>query len=379
MKKILQLVLAGMVGGCFAFGAFKFFDKNTVIYEQASPQKIPTSNSVAPTSIDFSTDFVIAASKANPAVVHINAKNKAYANYENRGYDPFEDFWGYRRQSDKPMAGTGSGVLISKDGYIVTNNHVVGFADYIEVVTEDGTEYEAKKIGTDPSSDLAVIKIEGRNLPALSFANSDQVRVGEWVVAVGNPFNLTSTVTAGIVSAMGRDLDIIKGQKTIEEFIQTDAVVNPGNSGGALVNTKGELIGINTAISSPTGVYAGYSFAIPANLVKRVVDEIMEIGGDIQRANLGITIQNVSDVKNAGISVPVEEGVYVVNTLNNSPAQLAGITSGDIILNAENKVITNNEDLLSALKFVKLGDTVNLTVFRNGKKKVIPVKLRKGI
>jgi serine protease Do len=379
MKKILQLVLAGMVGGCFAFGAFKFFDKNTVIYEQASPQKFPTSNSVAPTSIDFSTDFVIAASKANPAVVHINAKNKAYANYENRGYDPFEDFWGYRRQSDKPMAGTGSGVLISKDGYIVTNNHVVGFADYIEVVTEDGTEYEAKKIGTDPSSDLAVIKIEGRNLPALSFANSDQVRVGEWVVAVGNPFNLTSTVTAGIVSAMGRDLDIIKGQKTIEEFIQTDAVVNPGNSGGALVNTKGELIGINTAISSPTGVYAGYSFAIPANLVKRVVDEIMEIGGDIQRANLGITIQNVSDVKNAGISVPVEEGVYVVNTLNNSPAQLAGITSGDIILNAENKVITNNEDLLSALKFVKLGDTVNLTVFRNGKKKVIPVKLRKGI
>lgn len=379
MKKILQLVLAGMVGGCFAFGAFKFFDKNTVIYEQASPQKFPTSNSVAPTSIDFSTDFVIAASKANPAVVHINAKNKAYANYENRGYDPFEDFWGYRRQSDKPMAGTGSGVLISKDGYIVTNNHVVGFADYIEVVTEDGTEYEAKKIGTDPSSDLAVIKIEGRNLPALSFANSDQVRVGEWVVAVGNPFNLTSTVTAGIVSAMGRDLDIIKGQKTIEEFIQTDAVVNPGNSGGALVNTKGELIGINTAISSPTGVYAGYSFAIPANLVKRVVDEIMEIGGDIQRANLGITIQNVSDVKNAGISVPVEEGVYVVNTLNNSPAQLAGITSGDIILNAENKVINNNEDLLSALKFVKLGDTVNLTVFRNGKKKVIPVKLRKGI
>ena len=379
MKKILQLVLAGMVGGCFAFGAFKFFDKNTVIYEQASPQKIPTSNSVAPTSIDFSTDFVIAASKANPAVVHINAKNKAYANYENRGYDPFEDFWGYRRHSEKPVAGTGSGVLISKDGYIVTNNHVVGFADYIEVVTEDGTEYEAKKIGTDPSSDLAVIKIEGRNLPALSFANSDQVRVGEWVVAVGNPFNLTSTVTAGIVSAKGRDLDIIKGQKTIEEFIQPDAVVNPGNSGGALVNTKGELIGINTAISSPTGVYAGYSFAIPANLVKRVVEEIMEIGGDIQRANLGITIQNVSDVKSAGISVPVDEGVYVVNTLNNSPAQLAGITSGDIILNAENKVITNNEDLLSALKFVKLGDTVNLTVFRNGKKKVIPVKLRKGI
>lgn len=384
MKKIFQLVLAGMIGGCFAFGAFKAFDKTVVVYEQVPAQKINTSNGSTPvanpTSIDFSTNFVQAANKANPAVVHISAKNSAYVNYESRGeYDPYEQFWGYRRNRDRPQAGTGSGVLISKDGYIVTNNHVVGFADYIEVVTEEGDKYEAKKIGTDPSTDLAVIKIEGRNMPALSFANSDDVRVGEWVVAVGNPFNLTSTVTAGIVSAMGRDLDIIQNQKSIEEFIQTDAVVNPGNSGGALVNTKGELIGINTAISSPTGVYAGYSFAIPSNLVKRVVQEIMDTGGDIQRAYLGINIQNVTDVKAAGTKLPVEQGVYVANAVTNGPAQLAGIQSGDIILVAENKEIKNNEDLLDALKFVKLGDTVNLTIDRNGKKKTIPVKLRKGI
>lgn len=355
------------------------FDKNTIIYEQIPAQRFNTSTS-APATIDFSTNFVTAASKANPAVVHISAQNKAYVDYQKRDYyDPFEDFWGYRRNRERPQAGTGSGVLISENGYIVTNNHVVGFADFIEVVTQDGRRFEAKRIGTDPSTDIAVLKIESSQMPHLKFSDSDKVKVGEWVVAVGNPFNLTSTVTAGIVSAMGRDLNIIKGQKAIEEFIQTDAVVNPGNSGGALVNTQGDLIGINTAISSPTGVYAGYSFAIPSNLVKRVVEEIMESGGDIQRAYLGINITNVSDALASGIKVPVSQGVYVASAVPNSSAQLAGIEEGDVIVDVDNSVVNNYDDLQNALKFAKVGDTVNLTVFRNGKKKSIPVKLRRGI
>lgn len=379
MKRIIQLVLAGVIGGCIAFGAFKMFDKNTIIYEQIPAQRFNTSTS-APATIDFSTNFVTAASKANPAVVHISAQNKAYVDYQKRDYyDPFEDFWGYRRNRERPQAGTGSGVLISENGYIVTNNHVVGFADFIEVVTQDGRRFEAKRIGTDPSTDIAVLKIESSQMPHLKFSDSDKVKVGEWVVAVGNPFNLTSTVTAGIVSAMGRDLNIIKGQKAIEEFIQTDAVVNPGNSGGALVNTQGDLIGINTAISSPTGVYAGYSFAIPSNLVKRVVEEIMESGGDIQRAYLGINITNVSDALASGIKVPVSQGVYVASAVPNSSAQLAGIEEGDVIVDVDNSVVNNYDDLQNALKFAKVGDTVNLTVFRNGKKKSIPVKLRRGI
>jgi len=250
MKTILQLIIAGVLGGVIAVGAFKMLDKDTVIYEYSDSQKYDTSDSSRSiqeldASTSRQTNFVVAAEIANPAVVHIKAQNKAYVDYQERdNYDPFEDFWGYRRSRTRPQAGTGSGVLISEDGYIVTNNHVVGFADYIEVILEDGRTYQAQKLGTDPSTDLAVIKIEGegKKLPHLKFANSDNLEVGQWVVAVGNPFNLTSTVTAGIISAMGRELDIIKGQKTIEEFIQTDAVVNPGNSGGALVNVDGELL-----------------------------------------------------------------------------------------------------------------------------------------
>ncbi len=393
MKKLAQLVLAGIVGGCFAFGAFKFFDKNTVIYEQIPAQRYDTSVSSSGTA-DISTNFIRAAEKANPAVVHIKAQNKAYVNYQQgrNSYDPLEDFWGLRRRStrEQPQAGTGSGVLISRDGYIVTNNHVVGFADYLEVVMEDGQTYEAQKIGTDPSTDLAVIKIEGegKNLPYLDFSDSDRLKVGEWVVAVGNPFNLTSTVTAGIISAMGRDLDIIQNQKSIEEFIQTDAVVNPGNSGGALVNTNGDLIGINTAISSPTGVYAGYSFAIPSNLVKRVVEEIMETGGDIQRALLGINIASVEAAKEQGISLKnVSQGVYVADYLVDrygrkmgySSAEAAGVEKGDVIIGVNGNNVAGPEDLQEELKFAKIGDTVSLTVMRDGKQQTIPVKLRRGI
>ena len=231
-----------------------------------------------------------------------------------------------------------------------------------------------------------MIKIEAQALPTLKFADSDHVKVGEWVAAVGNPFNLMSTVTAGIVSAKGRDIDIIRGQKTIEEFIQTDAVVNPGNSGGALVNTLGELIGINTAISSPTGVYAGYSFAIPSNLVRRVVDEIIEVGGDIQRALLGIYPIDIDEVKKQGVDVSIDYGAYVREFSTDrygrrefSSAEHSGIELGDIITKLNGKRVTNTNDLREALKFAKMGDIIKVTINRNGKTKTISVKLRQGI
>ncbi len=394
MKTILQLIIAGVLGGVIAVGAFKMLDKDTVIYEFSDSQKYDTSDSSRSiqqhdASTSRQTNFVAAAEIANPAVVHIKAQNKAYVDYQQRdNYDPFEDFWGYRRSRTRPQAGTGSGVLISEDGYIVTNNHVVGFADYIEVILEDGRTYQAQKLGTDPSTDLAVIKIEGegKKLPHLKFANSDNLEVGQWVVAVGNPFNLTSTVTAGIISAMGRELDIIKGQKTIEEFIQTDAVVNPGNSGGALVNVDGELIGINTAISSPTGVYAGYSFAIPANLVQRVVSEIKETGGDIQRAMLGVNILPIDDAEEEGYEPGIDYGVVVADFGQDrygrrtfSSAKAAGVEIGDVIIGVDNMEVRDFEQLSDALKFSKIGDTVDLEIVREGKRLKFPVKLRKGV
>ena len=391
MKSLAQLIIAGVLGGAIAFGAFKFFDKDTIIYQEAPAPTRQVSVSTSST-IDFSKDFVNAAEHANPAVVHINAENKEYAAYKDgrRSRSIYEDFWGFRRNGEQPQAGTGSGVLIDGQGTIVTNNHVVGFADILTVTLHDGRVFEAEKIGTDPSSDLAIIKLtEGPSLntalPYLKFADSDDVKVGEWVVAVGNPFNLTSTVTAGIVSAKGRDLDIIRGQKAIEEFIQTDAVVNPGNSGGALVNVNGELIGINTAISSPTGVYAGYSFAIPSNLVKRVIGDIMEVGGDVQRAMLGIRIADVQNeqtielAKANGIPIKTSKGLLVTEFYGYSSAKYSGVKLGDVITGVENQPVQKFEDLSNAIKFAKVGDTINIDVNRNGKTKTIPIVLKNGI
>jgi len=376
VKSLIKLTLAGFLGGILAFGAFKYFDKDTVIYEEMPSEKlrdllVKTSNSAPVAPLDFTK----AANIATPAVVHISASNKEYQ--QGKRYNPWDDFFN-NRQRERPQAGTGSGVIISEDGYIVTNNHVVGYADYIKVSLSDGRQVQAKKIGTDPSSDLAVIKIEGDDLPYLRFGNSDNVRVGQWVVAVGNPFDLESTVTAGIVSAKGRDLDLIsKGRqnvKSIEEFIQTDAVVNPGNSGGALVDTDGNLIGINTAISSPTGYYAGYSFAIPSEIVSRVVREIKE-NGDIQRAFLGVTVSVVDQKSDGGLT----PGVYVANFQRGSSAYYAGIKQGDRIVNVNNNRIKSFDDLQEALKFAKVGDILDVGVVRNGRTKNIEVKLRNGI
>lgn len=391
MRKIFSLVFAGFFGGLIAFGLINYMGPQEALQNTNSvPQASFTSTVTAPIG---SVDFVEASKKTTAAVVHISAsESKAlaeqrYQNNRRNRRSPFdgfgmEEFFGgdfFGRNFFQPRSGNGSGVIISQDGYIVTNNHVVGFADAIEVVTADGTKYQATKIGTDPSSDLAVIKIEGENLQTVEYGNSDNVQVGEWVLAVGNPFSyLTSTVTAGIVSAKGRNLNLIDNDKSIEEFIQTDAAVNPGNSGGALVNTEGELIGINTAIATPTGVFAGYSFAIPSNLAKRIVRDIIE-NGDIERANLGIGGYDVNQKFAKENNLSTNTGFYVVEVDRGSSAQFAGLLPADVIVGANGKLVNKYEDLTEAIKFSKVGDEVDLDVIRNGSKKTIVVKLKKQL
>lgn len=308
-----------------------------------------------------------------------------YSGNRNRGRNsPFDffdfdldDFFG--PQFFGPKNGTGSGVIISNDGYIVTNNHVVGFADEIKVSLSDKREFVAQKIGTDPSTDLALLKINATDLEYVSFADSDEVKVGQWVAAIGNPFSyLKSTVTAGIVSAKGRDIDIIQGDKTIEEFIQTDAAINPGNSGGALVNQQGYLIGINTAIATPTGVFAGYSFAIPSNLVMRIVDDIKE-NGDIKRARLGVAGDTVDDELVTEQNLLVERGFYIAELEPGSAAQLAGLLPGDVIISANGTEIENFDDLSEVMEFAKVGDVVNIKVQRKKKQLDFSLRLRKGL
>ena len=390
MKKILSNITAGIIGGliCFALVSYNNNSPNIEIEQITEPTSVTSkSDNISATG----PSFVTAAKKATGAVVHIFAEESpalARQRYEdqrrNRRYDSFfDDFFGgnffggdyFRRQN-----GSGSGVIYSKDGYIVTNNHVVGFADKITVTLENGKEYNATKIGTDPSTDLAVIKIEADNLKTMRIANSDELQVGEWVLAVGNPFDyLTSTVTAGIVSAKGRDLDMIQGEKSIEEFIQTDAAINPGNSGGALVTADGLLVGINTAIATPTGVYAGYSFAIPSNLVKEIVEDIISTGGDIHRVSLGVGGYDVDDQLVQEYNLKVLSGFYVADVDVKSSAKLAGIIPGDVIIGIDNKEVRDFEDISEILKFSKSGDKINILVSRNGKKVKVPTYLRKGL
>jgi len=386
MKQFLALLTASILGGAIAFVGFTQLSPQESALEQASPRAILTSHSIntSPSTFTQPFNFVKAAEKTTPAVVHITAnESKALAQSNKRdrndpfGMFDFGDLFG--QQFFGPKNGTGSGVIISEDGYIVTNNHVVGFADDITVSLSDKREFVATKIGTDPSTDLALLKIQATDLTAVEFSNSDNVKVGEWVAAVGNPFSyLTSTVTAGIVSAKGRDIDIIQGEKTIEEFIQTDAAVNPGNSGGALVNSDGELIGINTAIATPTGVFAGYSFAIPSNLVAKVIKEIKE-NGDIKRARLGVLGDSVDEKIIEERKLSVTEGFYIAKIEPGSAAQLAGILPGDVITSANGTPVSNYEDLVEVMEFAKVGDVIKLKLQRKNKIKDISVKLRKGL
>ena len=381
MKQVVSILVAGILGGMIALGAFSYKldkERNQVKPNQAPPAILMSNGTSSP------TDFVDAASISTPAVVHITAEESDALASQRMGkrnqVDIFDfdlsDLFG--QQFFGPKQGTGSGVIYSSDGYIITNNHVVGFADKILVSLTDGREFKATKVGTDPSTDLAVLKIEAEDLPTLPIGNSEEVKIGEWVLAVGNPFNyLTSTVTAGIVSAKGRDLDIIEGKKAIEEFIQTDAAVNPGNSGGALVDAEGKLIGINTAIATPTGVFAGYSFAIPINLVIKIVEDIKE-NGDIDRANLGIEGYDVDEELAKEENLNTTKGFFVVNVVDGSGAQYSGVLPRDIIVAVNDVEVNNIEEIKKEIKFSKVGDLVTLKVIRDGKEKVIPVKLRKS-
>jgi Do/DeqQ family serine protease len=292
-------------------------------------------------------------------------------------YNPFNDlFFGRPSTPEKlEVEGSGSGVILTEDGYIVTNNHVIKGAKTIVVTTSNNDEYEAELIGADPTTDIALLKIEGNALTKVDVANSDKVRLGQWVLAVGNPFNLTSTVTAGIISAKGRDINIIDEQSAIESFLQTDAAVNPGNSGGALVNTAGELVGINTAISSRSGSFEGYSFAVPANLMLKVVNDLKEYGR-VQRAFIGINYNEVTAALSEELNLEVNKGVYVANVISEGAADDAGITKGDVIINVNGKSIVSGADLTEALGQRRPGEKLSVVVNRSGKNKAFEVVLK---
>lgn len=391
MKQWISILTAGVLGGLVVVGGNQIMQNDQEVLAPQPEMKVTSvaDFNMAPTA---PASFVTAAEKSTPAVVHITAQeSEAMASQrlqqrrdQYRGFEGFDffgldDFFGGGRSQFFRQKGSGSGVIISNDGYIVTNNHVVEFADEIIVTLSDKKEYKAVKIGTDPSTDLAVIKIEGENFPTTEFADSDLVRVGEWVLAVGNPFDyLTSTVTAGIVSAKGRDINIIKEDKAIEEFIQTDAAINPGNSGGALVNTDGNLIGINTAIATPTGTYAGYSFAIPSNLAKEIVFDIIE-NGNIERASLGVSGYDIDEELVEVYNLPTDRGFYVMEVVSGSAAEFGGILPGDVVTRVNATDIQSFEDLKESLKFGKVGDELNVTVNRKGDLKVMKVRLRKSL
>lgn len=383
MKQLLTYLATGFVGGLTCFILLKA-NQNSNTHSMplnSSPAKLVSQTNI----LAAVPDFISSADVATPAVVHIYAEEsnqsveERYRNQRRR--DPFglEEFFGggdffgrnYYRKS-----GAGSGVIISKDGYIVTNNHVAGFADDITVTLTDGKKYNAKKIGTDPGTDLAVLKIEAQNLPYLQYADSEKIKVGEWVLAVGNPFDLTSTVTAGIVSAKGRSLNMSDREKPLNSFIQTDAAVNPGNSGGALVDTYGKLVGINTAIATPTGAYAGYSFAIPSNRVKAVVDKILKFG-NIERAELGVGGYDVEETLVKELDLKVKEGFYVDGLESRGSARMAGILPGDVITKVNDKKIKTYDDIEGILSNSNVGETIDITINRNGKEMKISTLLRK--
>ena len=329
------------------------------------------SYSFAPQNVDF----VDAAEKSVNAVVHIKTEIVQKSNSYNDFFGSFFEYLYGGQMPSNTMVAYGSGVVISPDGYIVTNNHVVEGADNVEVTFNNNTKKTAAILGTDPTSDLALIKVDERDLDYLVFGDSDKVRVGEWVLAVGNPFNLTSTVTAGIVSAKARNLSILGDGSTVESFIQTDAVVNRGNSGGALVNTSGELIGINAAIASHTGVYEGYSFAIPSNIVRKVVDDIL-MYGQTQRAYLGVQIAEMTPefAKRAGTGDM--SGVYVANVIEGAGAEAAGIKVGDVITAVNGNKITTFVQLTEIIRQFRPGDKVDVDIVRNGRRMTVEVELR---
>ena len=365
-KSIGMFVLLFAAGGLLSLAgahALGWTGKTVVIENQRAAVPVAVSNFPA-ASAAVPTDFVEAAEASVEAVVHVKITAERVQNY----YNPFNDLFFGRPSTPQrqEIQGSGSGVILSEDGYIVTNNHVIKDAKEITVVTANNDEYDAVLVGTDPTTDIALLKIEAEGLQKITVANSDNVRLGQWVLAVGNPFNLTSTVTAGIISAKGRDINIIDEQSAIESFLQTDAAVNPGNSGGALVNTGGQLVGINTAISSRSGSFEGYSFAVPANLMMKVVGDLKEFGR-VQRAFMGINYNELNASLSEELDLKVNAGVYVANVVEGGAAADAGIEKGDVIINIDGKQVRTGADLTEAIGSHRPGESLDVVVNRNGR------------
>jgi len=388
-KTIIYAGIVALLVSLITIGAYDYFtqrsEKVQIEYINSTPEpsaKYTKMGSDTPAS----TEFTEVAEKVMNAVVHIRSTMQVSASQQPRQRipEPFRDFFGEDffdryfqgpQQQPQPRQGTGSGVIITQDGYVVTNNHVVAKADEIDVTLFDNRSYKAKVVGTDPTTDLAVLQIKENDLPTLPLANSNNVKVGEWVLAVGNPFNLNSTVTAGIVSATGRSINIFRDQYAIESFIQTDAAINPGNSGGALVNMDGGLIGINTAIASPTGSYSGYGFAVPSNIANKVIEDLIQYG-TVRRGYLGVMIRGVNSQLAEEENLDIVQGVYVDSLLQNSAAAAAGIQPGDVIVEIEGRDVNSPAGLQEVIAQREPGDQVEIIVNRNGNRRTFNVTLK---
>lgn len=370
MNQAIKSIGLATLGGALTLSAYlTFFQEPRQVVITDGTAHFPVVETANRTVLEAS-DFSAAAEMSVNGVVHVNVAVQRQAS-------PWEEFfYGGLQRGPQVVQGSGSGVIISEDGYIVTNNHVISGANSIKVNLNDNRSFNAELIGADPATDLALLKLEGaENLQPLKIGNSDEIRLGEWVLAVGNPFDLTSTVTAGIISAKGRNINIINDRTAIEAFIQTDAAVNPGNSGGALVNTRGELIGINTAISTHTGSFEGYSFAVPVNIVRKVVDDL-RMYGTVQRAFLGVNIANVTPELAKEQSLKTNSGVYVLEAQENGAAADAGIERGDVIVKIDDKEIGKSAELTEMIGRKRPGDKVDVTVYRGAKTKTFSVLLR---
>ena len=391
LKKLIPYAFVGVVSGAITFGAIHYFSekKSDSEFSYFAP-KNDDAKYASFNMAGVGEDFVKASKMTVPAVVSIkNYSNRTSARREQDMFDLFfgNPFGNNQKQQQAPKdtpSGMGSGVIISPDGYIISNNHVIAGASKLEVVLSNKKSYIANLIGTDPTTDIALLKIEEKGLPYLNFANSDNVEVGQWVLAVGNPMGLNSTVTAGIVSAIGRSIDLLSQQSRtpIESFIQTDAAINPGNSGGALVNPNGELIGINSAISSKTGYYEGYGFAVPSNLARKVVEDIKKFGL-VQRGFLGVKSLDLSDTRQVSIynqqnktNIKSGDGVYLIEVVDKGGAEAAGLRPGDIITKVDETAVSNYYDLSFAVGSKRPGDKVAVTYLRNGRTNTVNVTLR---
>ncbi|MFE3871750.1 trypsin-like peptidase domain-containing protein [Flavobacterium sp. ZS1P70] len=372
MKRFSTLFLVSLLSGATTLGAYKLLFDNNGYFSKSNNPIVTLASDSNSRNVGLSAenvDFTEAAEKTIHTVVHVkNVSRKTVTN------PMLEYFYGYKGGETQEQVGTGSGVIISEDGYIVTNNHVIKDASEIEITLNNKQSYKAKLIGTDSKMDIALLKIDANEkLPYTAFANSDSVKIGEWVLAVGNPYNLTSTVTAGIVSAKARNLDT----SGIQSFIQTDAAVNPGNSGGALVNTRGELIGINTMISSMTGSYVGYSFAVPSNIARKIIEDIMEFG-NVQRGILGVEGGELNATASKELGIAETQGFYINGITKNSGAEKSGLEKGDIIIKLDNQNVATYADLSGYINTKRPNDKVQVTFIRDGKNKVLPVILSKN-